>query len=170
MDTYVDALNGIAEIVENIYGITNSNIVGNNDIACVISGMDKLIMSMDASEMARKNEEVGRQIVLLAYVSERLSYFESVRLDFSMFPVMDEVVNILRSFTDKKNFNRCVRQVNKLIKVLEEVDATSVKARYGLGYRYLRIFIVLVMYRSSCNAAIVSKFIARQVIMKARNL
>ena len=80
--------------------------------------------------------------------------------------MLREVAEILDKFQDKKNFNKCVAQLNKIIQVLNALDTKSVKARSGLGYRYLRIFVVLVMYRSSCNAAIVASFILSQILMK----
>lgn len=167
MDSYVKSLTEIAQSIESTYGITEIAKAA-SDIASIINGVDKLVLSLDAKEIASRNEEVGKSIVLLSYLSFRLEYFESVRLDFGNFPVMQEVAEILDLFQNKKNFNRCAVQINKVIQVLDAVDSKSMKARSGLGYRYLRIFVVLVMYRSSCNAAVVAQFILKQLLMKAR--
>ena len=165
MDSYGRELTEIAQSIEKAYGISDA-LKNASDIASVISTVNSVVLSLDAKALAARNEEVGKSVVLISYLSCRLKYFESVRLDYGNFPMLREVAEILDKFQDKKNFNKCVAQLNKIIQVLNALDTKSVKARSGLGYRYLRIFVVLVMYRSSCNAAIVASFILSQILMK----
>lgn len=165
MDSYGKELTEIAQAIEKTYGISDA-MKDASDIVSIINGVNDVVLSLDAKELAARNEEVGKSVVLISYLSCRLIYFESVRLDYGNFPMLCEVAEILDKFQDKKNFNKCVAQLNKIIQVLSALDTKSVKARSGLGYRYLRIFVVLVMYRSSCNAAIVASFILSQILMK----
>lgn len=165
MDSYGRELTEIAQAIEKAYGISDA-LKNASDIASVISTVNNVVLSLDAKALAARNEEVGKSVVLISYLSCRLKYFESVRLDYGNFPMLREVAEILDKFQDKKNFNKCIAQLNKIIQVLDALDTKSVKARSGLGYRYLRIFVVLVMYRSSCNAAIVASFILSQILMK----
>lgn len=163
-DSYTSYLIKIVSELERIYEVPVSGL--ENDIKSVIKVMDQNAVSAPSSVISEKNTEAGKQIVLLAYITARMSYFESVRLDFSMFPAMQEVADILNLYRDRKNFNRCARRMNEILKVLADADMHSAKARQGLGYRFLRMFVILVMYRNSCNASIVATMLLEQMILK----
>ncbi len=163
-DSYTNLLTTAIGSLEEIYGVLS---VKETDIVSVVKGIDNIIMNSDAEDIAVRNAEAGKQIVMVSYVFFRLGYFESVRLFYGLFPAMDRVLEILDLFRDKRKFNKSVRQLNQIIGVLAEVDSTSAKGRWGLGYRYLRIFVILVMYKSSCNASVIANFIIQQVMLKA---
>ena len=163
-DSYTNLLTTAIGSLEEIYGVLS---VKETDIVSVVKGIDNIIMNSDAEDIAVRNAEAGKQIVMVSYVFFRLGYFESVRLFYDLFPAMDRVLEILDLFRDKRKFNKSVRQLNQIIGVLAEVDSTSAKRRWGLGYRYLRIFVILVMYKSSCNASVIANFIIQQVMLKA---
>ena len=163
-DSYTNLLTTAIGSLEEIYGVLS---VKETDIVSVVKGIDNIIMNSDAEDIAVRNAEAGKQIVMVSYVFFRLGYFESVRLFYDLFPAMDRVLEILDLFRDKRKFNKSVRQLNQIIGVLAEVDSTSSKGRWGLGYRYLRIFVILVMYKSSCNASVIANFIIQQVMLKA---
>ncbi len=166
-DSYVVQLDRILSEIESTYDIFEDR-QHLDDMRSVIRRVDSQVVAMSSEDIMQQNMEVGKQIVMLSYLCFRLSYFKCVRLDYSKFPVMQEIVDVLDLYRDKQNFNRAVRQVNKIIKVLVELDSISAKARAGLGYRFLRIFVVMVMYRNSCNAAIIAEFIIQQICIRGQ--
>lgn len=107
-------------------------------------------------------------MVLLSYLVFRMSYFESIRLNFNQFPALQEIAKVLMLYRDRKNFNRCVVQVNKVIKLLSEMDKMSAKLRLNMTYRYLRVFVVLIMYRNSCNSSIVAELLLSQMMLQSK--
>lgn len=163
-DSYTNLLTTAIQTLEDIYGVSS---VKETNIVSIINGVDKIILNSSVEEITARNVEAGKQIVLVSYVFFRLGYFESARLSYDLFPAMDKVLEILDLFRDKRKFNKSVRQLNQIIGIMAEVDNNSAKGRWGLGYRYLRIFIVLVMYKSSCNASVIANFIIQQVMLKA---
>lgn len=162
-DSYTNLLTTVIKELEDVYGISAFS---ENNIIDVINNTDDIVMKSSAADIAAKNVEAGKQVILVSYVFFRLGYFESVRLSFELFPAMDRVLEILDLFRDKRKFNKSIRQLNQIIGIMAEVDNNSAKGRYGLGYRYLRIFIILVMYKSSCNASVIANFIIQQVMLK----
>lgn len=165
-DNYTNALTDVLHSLEQIYGITELVSSSDTGIVSIVTAIDSNLRNLPAAEQAQQNVEAGKQVVLLSYLFFRLKYFKSDRLDFSTIPAMGQILKILEMFTEKKNFNRCVGQVNQIIKALDKVDKESSKARYGLGYCYLRIFIVMVMYRNACNASIVANLLIQQITNK----
>lgn len=168
MDAYSEQLGNVLCEAERIYGIVTSEKDMSCDVITVIHRIDSEVVTLQADEITRRNSEVGKQMVLLSYLLFRLSYFESVRLDFSKFPAMQEIANVLSLYRERKNFGRCAAQVNKIIKLLSEMDKSSAKLRLEMPYRYLRLFVVLVMYRNSCNASIVAELLLRQMVLQSR--
>lgn len=163
-DSYTTSLGEICDRIEKIYSITDFMEQQNSDIVSIVRMLDSNIVSAEKPDVAAQNREAGKQIVLLSYLCFRLDYYQTLRLDFSVFYAVDEIERILLLFTDRKNFtSKSMRSVNRLIKLLAKTDAASTKIRYGLTYRFLRIFIVLVMYDSSCNSSIVASFLLQQL-------
>ena len=62
----------------------------------------------------------------------------------------------------KRNTADCRKQLNTIIKILDELDKKQVAVRVGLAYMFLRIFIVMVLHGNLCNASIVADFIINQ--------
>lgn len=163
-DSYAASLGGICDRIEEIYAIKDFVERQNSDIVSVIKMLDKNIVSLQKPDIAGWNAEAGKQIVLLSYLCFRLEFFQTLRLDFDMFCAVDEIRKVLLLFTDRNNFTgKNMRAVNRLIKLMAKSDETSTKIRYGLTYRFLRIFITLVMYDSSCNSSIVASFLLQQM-------
>lgn len=168
MDAYNEQLGKILCEVERIYGIARTAQNLQENITAVIGRVDSELVGLEASEVTRRNFEVGKQMVLLSYLVFRMSYFESIRLNFNQFPALQEIAKVLMLYRDRKNFNRCVVQVNKVIKLLSEMDKMSAKLRLDMTYRYLRVFVVLIMYRNSCNSSIVAELLLSQMMLQSK--
>lgn len=166
MDAYSETLGSILCETERIYGIARNEKELSEEIISIIKRIDSEVLSLSSEEILKRNTEVGKQMVLLSYLLFRLSYFESVRLEFGQFPALADIAEVLDLYREKKNFNKCARKVNMIIKLLSEMDKTSAKIRLGMPYRYLRLFVVLVMYHNSCNASIVAELLLRQMLLQ----
>ena len=113
------------------------------------------------------NASAGRALVPLSYTRDRLDYYNKKRLDYSRYPGMLEVSSVLLKFTHVETVNEdSLRNINMIIEVLTEIDSRYMNFRGGLGYRYLRIFVVLAVFGNYFNAAIVARFILYQFVVK----
>lgn len=113
------------------------------------------------------NRRIGRKMVLLSYVSSRLTFFGKKRLDYSAYPCMTEVAKALLAFTSKASLNvDALQRLDNVLIVMDELDRKDKEIRKSLGYRYLRLFLVLALYGSYCNASIVASFILEQFIVR----
>lgn len=163
MDSYVQAIGEIVEASEKVY-LGRYGLSAKSNVVLAISTVSSRINELSNEEKVRMNEEVGKQIVLLSYLVFRLKYYHTKRLDFSMIPGMREVAEIALLFTERENVNsKNLRLVNKIVVALSKVDEVSMKARFGLGYRCLRLFMLLVLHGSFTNASIVATFILEQI-------
>ena len=120
-----------------------------------------------AESIDSRNLAASKSLVLLSYISIRLKYYNKKRLDFSKYPGMRSAVRVLINFTKQRTVNmQTMRSLNKLIELLVIIEDDYVQYRRGLAYRFIRLFIVLVLYGNFVNAAVVADFILNQLITK----
>lgn len=167
VDTYLQVLANICKKVETCYGMRDSLNLVNCDIKDVVKEINKRVPIENAESINEKNTTASKSLVMLSYVSVKLKYLNKKRLDFSKYPGMRSVARVLINFTRQKTVNmQAIRSVNKVIELLATIDTSYVQYRRGLAYRYLRLFIVFVLYGSFSNAAVVADFILNQIITK----
>lgn len=170
-DTYLTKLEQIVASIEGIYGLTAKSELGleywKADMTDVISAVSIAASGMSKENVHARNVAAGKQVVLLAYVKERMSYYKKKKLDFSSFPCMQIIAQILLAFTSRDRITvDSVKDLNKIVFIMSEIDAKDVKCRYLLSYRYLRIFIIMALYGNYCNASVIASLILEQIIVK----
>lgn len=162
-DNYHQCLSEIIQSVEKIYGIQEL-VQHGSDISTVLKAVNAEVMSIEKSKVASRNLEVGKQIVLLAYICFRLEFFHTSRLDFRQFLMLEEIDRVLELFVCRENYtSKNMRSVNRVIKLMAKMDESSAAIRLGLAYRYLRCFIIMIIYNSACNASIVANLLLQQL-------
>lgn len=171
MDSYLASLSSIVSEVESAYGLQSGNSsnvkYADLEIKDLINVLNNRVSTLGKVEITNMNTNAGNAIVLLAYVSARLDYFGKKRLDYSKYPGMKCVVDILLNFTKPDRINESVlRSVNSIVELLAEIDERYMNYRGGLGYRYLRSFVILVLFGNYFNAAVVASFILSQLVVK----
>lgn len=170
-DSYLVTLSNIVTDVEKAFQLQsdNDNSIKYSDLDIVelVNVLNMRVTTLDKEEIASMNEQAARSLVLLSYTRDRLDYFGKKRLDFSKYPGMLKVSEVLIKFTKAKTVNEnSLRDVNMIIELLSEIDNRYMNYRGGLGYRYLRAFVILVIFGNFFNAAIVARFILYQFIVK----
>lgn len=113
------------------------------------------------------NVSVSRQAVKLAYTTSRMHYFNRKKLDFSNIPCLMEIAQTLMFFTQKQELTKeQLVQLDKIIMILSEIDQKDKEQKSTLVYRYLRLFLLLIIYGCYCNAGIVADLLLRQMIVR----
>lgn len=171
MDKYLSEMEGIADNLEELCGLSISKSNGgdwrDSGIEDVLNFCLNESQKLPAESVKALNASVGRKIVLLSYVNERLKFYNKKKLDFSWMPCMSEVAKTLLPFTQKSTVTPvALNALDKCILVLSDVDNRNRHAVDLLGYRYLRLFLVLVSYNFLCSASIVADFILSQLIVR----
>lgn len=169
-DTYVEKLKEVITNLENIYGLRETNTDGipfvRTDIDEVLLETNKKVTVLSSTQRAERNAQAGRQSVLLHYLNHRLRFFNKIKLDFKEYPRTDEIAKILLQFLKKKTIGEdSIRDLNKIVIIMKSIDEKYVQYKMGLAYRYLRIFIVMVVHGNYCNAGIVADFILNQLML-----
>ena len=171
VDAYRDALANVVKDIENAYNLKSYSINGssylNADIVDLIAEINKDIKSLDKREIQNRNVAAGQATALLPYISRRCIFYGKKRLDFSHYPSLDKIAPILLAFTKAQEIKSSyLTEVNKIVQLLSEIDMRFINFRGGLGYRYLRIFVILVIYGNFSNASCVADFIINQFVVK----
>lgn len=169
-DGYIATLSNTIIKIENAYGMQKmrgSTPIADLPIVDVITYFNKVITSCDKEELGSINVAAGREVVLLSYVTQRMVYYNKKRLDYSKYKNMRTITKVLFAFTKQKTTDKkTLRSVNKIITLLDEIDKRHVSYRNALSYRFLRIFVVMIMHGNYCNASVVADFILNQIITK----
>lgn len=171
MDSYLASLSSIVTEVEAAYQLQSGNEssvrYADLEIKDLINVLNSRVSALDKVEITNMNTKAGNSLVLLSYVSARLDYFGKKRLDYSKYPGMQCVVEVLLNFTKPERINENVlRSVNAIVELLAEIDERYINYRGGLGYRYLRLFVILILFGNYFNAAVVASFILSQLVVK----
>ena len=167
-DRYLSSLSEMLTKVEKVYAdaIGDTNLM-NNNIENLVSIATNFLKSIEKDKVTKINKEVARQLALLPYLSFRLKLYNKKRLDFSRYPAMERLVKILLSFTDNKKIREFqFSQLNQVIMILQLVENKSINFKKGLAYRFLRLFILNVLFKGFCSAGIIADFILNQIIVE----
>ena len=157
-DQYISVLGETVVKLETVYGMKNAvdgTRISDMSMRDIVQYYNDVIRTQSKEALVALNAKAGRELAILSYVSQRMTYFNKKRLDFSHYPNMKTVANVLIGFTNyKKISERTIRNINKIISLLVDIDEKFVNYRNGLSYRYLRI------------ASIIADFILHQFIIK----
>ena len=169
-DNYMQALTNILFAVEEIYGlrdVVDGQPLLHCDTKYIVGYFNQKLSDMSNTKVSELNARAGKELILLSYLTCRLRYFGKKRLDYSKYPNMRKVTKVLKAFTRMKYVNQeSLRGINIVISLLVEIDKKYINFRNALGYRYLRIFVILVMFGNYCNASVVADFILNQIITR----
>ena len=169
-DSYISALGEIVVNLENVYNM-NATVNGiklqDSPIVDIVAYYNSKLKEYSNEQLNNLKKAAGTAVVPLSYLTLRMRYYNKKRLDFSKYPNMKAVAKILITLTKAGNLNSStVREVNKIIALLEAIDRKYVKYRNALAYRYLRIFIIMFMHGNYVNAFVVADFIINQFIIR----
>ena len=171
-DIYMEKLKEIIGELERIYGLQQESSSGmlyiREDIGEVMKYVTTNVSRIQDRQRVEKNTEAGRQVVLLSYLNSRLRYYSKRKLDFKEYPRLDEIARILLLLIKKSSTNEnSIRELNKIILIMENVDSEFIQYKMGLAYRFLRICLIMILFGNYCNAGIVADFIINQIMLGA---
>ena len=170
-DVYTKVLSTILNELENIYGLKEINAKGTRKL-CDLNIEDCLLQLKDSishsTKETRKNNDrkALKSIIYLSYVSHRMKFHKKIRLDYSRYPNMGQVSEILLVFTKKIVKSDELKKINSIIVILSQIDAKTAKMRNAMGYRFLRIFIVILLNGNISHARVIADFILNQFIIE----
>lgn len=170
-DNYLQKLDALATSMEELCGLLEEDTDGcriyKKNIVSVMNYVNQKVLHLSNAERKSINIANGKLVVLVSYVSCRLTFYQKRRLDFSAFPFMDTVVSVLLQFNRKASITSdSLNDLNKIIYVLSCVDKSSVDLRVSLSYRFLRLVVIFILYGNYCNASVLISFILEQLCIK----
>ena len=166
-DAYISALSKIIISLESLYGLRDKNkncvLIGDTGINDVMQCLEQGLATTNADSLNEKNTKASRDLILLAYLSGRMEYFGLTKLNYTHYPALKPVAEVLLAYTKAKNINGdSIHEIGKIIRLLQSVDENQVRLRIGLAYKYLRIFVILVVNKNLTGAYVVADLILSQ--------
>lgn len=166
-DSYFVELCSIADEVEKAYSLQGTDNLKDKEIDSVVNVVMQKVKVLDKQTRFTCNEKAGKQIVVLSYLSHRLQYYELRKLDYKQYPFKKKIAEILLLYCNRQSVDAAaISKVLDVVTVLKAMDTKSPKYKYSLGYRYLRILVVLILMGSYYNASIVATFVIEQMILQ----
>lgn len=170
-DRYRQKLGEIIGQLEMLYGLGEQNELGvayvELDIETIMEYENQLIMGLSTEDKKVRNLDAGKSIVLISYIKDRLEFYGRRKLDYSEYPRADVIAQCLLRFTEKDTISGdALNNLNMVVYILQEIDNKLVSHKFGLGYRYLRMFIVFALWGNYCNASVLAKFIINQLVLR----
>lgn len=170
-DSYFNKLSEIAAGIESVYGLDKANQLevsySKLDIETVLSYSAQRSASLAAAQRNEQNAAAGRETVLLSYITVRLEFYGKYVLSYENYPYLGETAEILLNFLRKETITQArLRDLNRIIEILAELDKKYVSYRFSLSYRYLRLFIIMIVYENYWNASVVARLLLMQMQTK----
>lgn len=166
-DVYNTSLSEILHRLESIYSIDKLDPKNNLEMFALKNKLQEKIKGMSKEEAASLNKKAGEEIVLLSYISSKLKYYGYVKLSYHQYPALDVVIPTLIKFTKIDSVNReSFKELKSIIVLLNEIDKTQIALRKHLAYRYMRLFLVLVLHKNLHGAAVIADLILNQMVVR----
>lgn len=170
-DSYFNKLKEIADSLETVYELDKTNQLdvcyAKLDIKTVVNYASQCASTLSKEQLYERNSESGKYVVLLTYVIMRLEFYQKYELSYENYPYVDTIAEILLKFTRIDLLTReAMQDLNKIVAILKEIDSKFVKFRFSLSYRYLRLFIVMILHKNYWNASVIAKLLLAQMIVK----
>lgn len=166
-DIYTSALSKVLLSVEKVYGIDKLDPDCSVTMLEIKSVIEQQLKRMTKEDIVARNKKAGEQIVPLPFISMKMKYFGYVRLSYSKYPGMTQIVSVLLKFTNKDTVStEAYKELNRIVVLLNEIDKKQIQLKTHLAYRYLRMFVILLLNNNTYCAAIFADLILNQLIIK----
>mgnify|MGYP001376056671 CR=1 FL=1 len=164
MAEYIKALEEVCEGLEEAYGVDSSPNSSDIGIKMVLESVGKKYNKEDKKAILGLHAQAFPHISLLAHLSGRMDFFEYSRLDFRGYPHTSRLEDALSYFVSRKKLSSdTVSYADFVVSLLDLIDKKHLNLRYELPYRFLRMFVVMVMYGNFAEASILANFIIKQI-------
>lgn len=167
-DKLTKQLGNIIIAMENEIGLNITNTVGlaysQADIGPVVNYMRNHVSRLSAVERSSMVSQL-LNIVDPLYKITSIGIFKSIRrLDYSDYASMEAVRDVLFVYTIETNISqRSVAECNVVAEVLHDIDNTRPNFKNSLSYKYLRMFVLLVLTSNYVPASCIATFILTQI-------
>lgn len=158
----LEACYGLSNVIVDDAGV--KHVLRDMDIGYVVSYLKGKAADLSRDELMEVNTNANKSIIIIAFLSQRLRYNNAVILDFKMYPKLKFVATLLFKFTNKKTVDTSsIKSLNALIELLAQIDELYIKARGCMSYKYLRMFILLILFDSYDSAGVLAELIISQL-------
>lgn len=163
MNNYTKIFSSTIKEIETIYGIRSpDDPKGERGVLEVKDLIVNLVQESSIVDLQSKQIEIMNELIVLAYTQSELEFRNVKILRFSKLPGLQEYVELIAQFTKIDTAKKARGEVSKLISLLNEIDTNFVDVRRLIVYRYLRIFIVLIILNNLTGASVIAKLILCQ--------
>lgn len=167
MGTYKDTITHSLKTLEGLLGLyVLSNNTKISDLP-INDFLDTYVKSEAFKKLPKSKQFNGDAMFLLTTLSmldRRCSFGRVSVLDFRSYTGVDILFDLIYPFQKKENLsNELLKNLDGLKSYLELLETSSLKYINTLSYRYIRVFICLLLVKNYFNASVVGNFIINQI-------
>jgi hypothetical protein len=167
MDHYTKWLTEAVDALEKIYGldlVVDGKKLVDMDIMQVAEHTFTCLEGKGKSFIEEKNVIAFNMIGFIAHLSARMEFYSHAKIEFRNFPMLGEVSEAMHFFLYEDRLDASTRDNGDIIAtVLDRIDKKHLDLRYSLGYRYLRLFVLVLLYSGYTHLSILSRFLISQI-------
>lgn len=154
--------------VEKILWLDETNDIGlvyaQADLVPVLSHVKERSSAMAAIERSSIMKRITSTLDPLYKITSVLQFKTTHKLNYADYASMDVVKDILIMFTIESEIKQSsVSACNAIADVLHDIDSTRPNYKNSLSYKYLRVFLLLVIMSDFINASCIATFILTQL-------
>lgn len=166
-DVYGSALSRILLATEKVYGIDSIDPDSTMTTLELKSRIETELKSMSREQVIKRNRLAGEHIMPLPFITMKMKFFGYIRLIYVDYPGLHQTVSVLLRFTNKDTITvEAYKDLNKIIILLNEIDKKQIQLKSHLAYRYLRMFVILLLNNNTFCASIFADLILNQIVVK----
>lgn len=166
-DMYNKKLSQVLNNIEDVYGLraegADGKVIAVSGINSFLSETLVKLKHMSEAEKRKCKQTMGAHAAELQFIATYLRFYNTVKLSFKQIEGIREVTDVLLRFLHVDTKSENMKYLNVVIRVLVTLDVKNPKSVNTLGYRYLRVFVLLAITADLVNASIVAEFLLNQI-------
>ena len=166
-DMYNKKLSQVLNNIEDVYGLRTEGADGKpitlSGINVFLSEMLVKLKHMSEAEKRKCKQTMGAHAAELQFIATYLRFYNTVKLSFKQIEGIREVTDVLLRFLHVDTKSENMKYLNVIVRVLVTLDVKNPNSVNSLGYRYLRVFVLLAITADLVSASIVAEFLLNQI-------
>ena len=167
-DKYITELSRVVQNLENVCGLNMKNSSGVEYRSLTVPEILEFCIETCASVPPQSLKELskiaGKQTAKVTVINSRLSYYGKRKLNFEGYPLLSDIAKTLLKCTSKALTGTLKNtELQRMVTILSEIEKKDTTIKNTLSFRYLRVFLCLILYQSFYNAGVISDFLIKQM-------
>ena len=164
-DFYISTFSVRIKRLEECYGLRSSAQFCQLKMSEFKPQFEAFANGLSKEDLKQRNQTASADMAIIAYMNARLKFYGQIRLNYTKFKRINEIVRILIPFCNSNGLTvQDKLRIGELCLILSEIDEENPAIMNSLAYMYLRMLVVLVLCENYCDASIIADLVLSQLV------